>query len=236
MGRTCPEGQYWDALVKLCVDCQRVCLQEHASVRCSSVCEAARCRTLPGHYYDRLLKRCMECAELCGRHPAECSQHCHISSPPGGLAAPGASATLIYSLLAVATLLLLSSLALALAAFLRGGKAKSLKPGPTGDKRTYEVQPGRALGAKGSLVGSASRAAGRESAERANPTETCVCVHCFPELKPRGQAAGAPPREPPFYQPGVLHSRAQIQQEGLLWTEPGLQIHGLKVQEEATVG
>lgn len=68
-----------------------------------------------------------------------------------------------------------------------------------------------------------------------SPTETCVCVHCFPDLKALGQANDRLPSAPFSYYPPVLH-RAQIQNGGPVWAEGNLYTSGQEVQEEAAVG
>lgn len=75
-----------------------------------------------------------------------------------------------------------------------------------------------------------SRSIDRESLDDSSPTETCVCVHCFPDLKALGQCSDKPQTAPfSLYQHTVLH-KPQIQTEGNLLTS------GQEVQEEAAVG
>lgn len=76
----------------------------------------------------------------------------------------------------------------------------------------------------------------REPSNDSSPTETCVCVHCFPDLKALGQGHDRPPKAPlSFYPQAVLH-RAQIQNGEPLWTEGNLYTSGPEVQDEAAVG
>lgn len=76
----------------------------------------------------------------------------------------------------------------------------------------------------------------REPSDDATPTETCVCVHCFPDLKALGQGNDKPLREPfSFYQQTVLH-QAQIQNVDPLCTEENLHNSSSEVRAEAAVG
>lgn len=86
------------------------------------------------------------------------------------------------------------------------------------------------------FVTSSSRPADREPSDDSSPTETCVCVHCFPDLKTLGQGNDSPLRAPfTFYQQAVLQ-KAQSQKETSLWTEDSLYSSGMEVHEEAAVG
>ncbi|XP_070783602.1 tumor necrosis factor receptor superfamily member 13B [Enoplosus armatus] len=245
MGRSCHAGQYWDALVGECMNCHRVCQQPHVNSRCTSYCDSANCKALPGHYYDGLLKKCMRCAEVCGRHPAECSQHCMISPHVPRLSVPTAledSTILLYSLLALCMVLLFSSVSLALAVFLRQAKDKTSNQGPKKTHHNQEcvVRLGQEVGqprqSSTDFVTNSSRRNDSDPSDDSSPTETCVCVHCFPDLKALGQGNDRLPSAPfPFYPQAVLH-RAQVQKGGPLWTEENLHTSGVEVQEEAAVG
>ncbi|XP_031699092.1 tumor necrosis factor receptor superfamily member 13B [Anarrhichthys ocellatus] len=256
MGRGCHAGQHWDALIRECIGCQAECRQPQVIARCTSYCESAYCKAQAGHYYDMLLKKCVRCADVCGGHPAECSQHCQTPTPPvitkkllvqvtphvptsRGLLVPTAledSTILLYSLLALSMMLLFSSLSLAFAVLLRGARAKTSKPGPKG---ANHPQPGQEVGQPGKrskdLVSNSNHTTDREPSYDSSPTETCVCVHCFPDLKALGQGNDRPLRAPfSFYQQAVLH-KSPIQKRGPLWTEENLYTSGLEVQEEAEV-
>lgn len=75
-----------------------------------------------------------------------------------------------------------------------------------------------------------------EPSDDSLPTETCVCVHCFPDMNMRGPAHSRTLRDPPvLYQQAVLQ-RAQTQNGGACWTEQSFQTYDMKVQEEAAVG
>lgn len=208
MEDSCADGQFWDPLTRLCINCRSVCEQERVYSRCISYCESAHCKTLPGHYYDVLLKKCMRCTEICGKHPAECSQHCQMPS------ALEDSTILLYSLLALCVVLLFSSLFLTLAVFLRGSRTRSSKAGP---KKAYHkqettIQPGEEVGLPGNqLRQSPKDYVTRSRSNDSSPTETCVCIHCFPDLKPLSQSNDRLLREP------VL-PRVQTQNGGPLWT------------------
>ncbi|XP_070847282.1 tumor necrosis factor receptor superfamily member 13B [Chaetodon trifascialis] len=256
-------GHYYDGLLKKCVGCDEVCGRHPAE--CSQHCKmSAGCKAEPGHYYDGLLKKCVRCDEVCGRHPAECSQHCKTASPPPvttkkllvGVSshlsyskmstAIEDSTILLYPLLAVCMLLLLLSLSLALVVFLRGSRAKLSKPGPkeANQNRDCVVQMGQEVGQSGCQPGhsstdfatTVSHPTDREASDDSSPTETCVCVHCFPDLKALGHGNDRPLRAPfPLYPQAALH-RDQIQNGGPAWTKGNLDTSGQEVQEEAAVG
>ncbi|XP_029312295.1 tumor necrosis factor receptor superfamily member 13B [Cottoperca gobio] len=239
MDGRCPAGQYWDALLKNCISCDQICKQKHIISRCTSHCESASCKALPGHYYDLLLKKCVRCAKVCGRHPAECSQLCHTPSPPvttntllvevtSHVQNPRDSTVLLYSLLALCMMLLLSSLSLAFAVLLRGARAKSFNRGAKEANQHQE-----SVGQRGQEVGRPGKSS-EEPSYDSSPTETCVCVYCFPDLKALGHGNNKPLREPLYQQPDL--QRAQIEKRGPVWTVEDLYTSGLQVQEETAVG
>lgn len=259
MGGRCRPGQFMDDLIRQCVDCSGVCQQPPVKAQCISYCESASCNVLPGHYFDQLVKKCVRCAEVCGRHPAECSLHCETSTkkpliatsttlllnsrgPPGPLALE--DTIVLYSLLALCIVLLLSSLSLALAVCLRRQTAKSSKPGPKGANHSQEsaARPDQEVGKPGqssrdfvTSVTNPSCFSDREPSEDCSPTETCVCVHCFPDLKTLGNGGDRLPRVPtPIYPQAALHS-AQMQKGWPVWAEENLHSSS-GLQEEATVG
>ncbi|XP_035001393.1 tumor necrosis factor receptor superfamily member 13B isoform X1 [Hippoglossus stenolepis] len=247
MGGSCPEGQYRDGLVKECLSCRLVCQQPPVISRCITFCDSTHCKGLPGHYYDALLKRCMRCAEVCGKHPAECSQHCHTTPPPvttkmlvvkvsphltnsRGLSVPMAledPTLLLYSLLALCMVLLFSSLSLALAVLLRRSRAKSSKPKPKEAKQKLAVQPGEKLIMREGQLGHTSKnfvtspgcPPNREQSDDSIPTETCVCVHCFPDLKALGQSNDKPLGPPFSFNQQAGFPVAQTMNGRPLWTE-----------------
>uniref|UniRef100_A0A3P8WXZ4 TNF receptor superfamily member 13B n=1 Tax=Cynoglossus semilaevis TaxID=244447 RepID=A0A3P8WXZ4_CYNSE len=195
MGGRCPEGQFKDSLLRKCAHCNLICQQKPVVNKCSSFCESAQCRQRPGHYYDGLLKKCVKCAEVCGRHPAQCSDHCVTTSPlltskplrvtshlptSSDLSTPVLAESptlLLYSLLALSLLLLFSSLSIALTVILRRYRTKCSPPSLTAD-----------------TAAASDLYADSEPLSESSPTETCVCVHCFPDLKALGQGHDRPPR------------------------------------------
>ncbi|XP_071317968.1 tumor necrosis factor receptor superfamily member 17 isoform X2 [Trachinotus anak] len=186
MGESCHEGQYWDALVRLCMNCQLVCQEQQVISRCISFC-------VPTALDDSTL--------------------------------------LLYSLLALCMVLLFSSLALTLAVFLRGSRARTSNPGPKKATHTQEcvIQPGEEVGLpSGQLRQSTKDNIISSRSDDSSPTETCVCVHCFPDLKPLVQDNERLLRAP------VL-PRAQVQKGGALWTGKSLYTSGMEVQGEAAV-
>uniref|UniRef100_A0A3P8TWW3 TNFR-Cys domain-containing protein n=1 Tax=Amphiprion percula TaxID=161767 RepID=A0A3P8TWW3_AMPPE len=264
MGSSCPEGQHLDPLLRRCMDCNRKCGKPYLPPRCTSYCESARCKALPGQYYDRLLNKCIKCKEICGQHTPECSQHCQTLSPPVTTKKLLIEVTshvsisrrptwledsniLLYSLLGVCLVLLLSSLSLALAVFLRGDKAKSSKPRPSeGTRRKPKcvVQQRQEFGLPTSQLGMTSRdyptssscPTNRDPSDDSSPTETCVCIHCFPDLKALGQCNNRPPRAPFTFNQEAALQRAQIQKGGPLWPEESLHIPGQMAQGGPAVG
>lgn len=264
MGGKCKEGEHLDGLTRSCIPCRMLCQQLPTVPRCAVHCEAALCKDKHGHYYDRLLRRCIKCAEICGNHPAECSPHCPTLSPPvvtkrlaSGVSrravntqppsGPLEPTIQLYALLAVCTVLLLSSLCLALVVLLRRVKAKNpnTRPSSTKDeKQTCAVLPGQESGWPESLTGrspkdfvpSSTYLSYSEPSEDSYPPETCVCVHCFPDLRGLGQDSSRSQR-PPYscYQQGILH-RAHFQNGGLHWTGGSLRTSGPEIQQGAAVG
>ncbi|KAM8836248.1 tumor necrosis factor receptor superfamily member 13B isoform 2-T2 [Spinachia spinachia] len=249
MGGGCRSGLYWDALIRKCIGCQALCKQPQVIAKCAGYCESANCKARGGHYYDMLLKRCVSCAEVCGRHPAQCSHHCLMPTPHGTTKAllvegiphapnprglPEDSTIALYSLLALSMMLLCCSLSLAFVVLMRRVRAKTSNPGPKG---ANHQPPGQDIGqsqrSSKDLVAHAEHTTDWEPPYDSNPTETCVCVHCFPDLKSLGQGNDRPPAAPSsFYQQAVLHQSA-FQQRGPLWSEENLSSSGLEVQEEA---
>ncbi|KAK5850455.1 hypothetical protein PBY51_001335 [Eleginops maclovinus] len=250
MGGICPEDQYKDTLLRKCISCKTACKQRQVIPRCISYCEKAHCKILPGHYYDLLLKKCLRCADVCGSHPAECSLHCHVantrkllvevtSHPENNkcLSVPTAledSTILLYSLVALCIMLLLSSLSLALAVLVRGAKAKTSNQRPKEARqqqgRKEVTQPERS--SKGFQENS-NHPSEFEPTYDSSPTETCVCVHCFPDLKALSQGNQRAPYS--VHQQPSLH-RAQTLKPGPVWTEQNLQNCEHRLQEEAAVG
>lgn len=81
-----------------------------------------------------------------------------------------------------------------------------------------------------------SRPTDREPSDDSSPTETCVCVHCFPDLKAISQSNDKPLRAAfTFYPHPVLH-KVQIQKGGPNPMEGNSHNPGLEVQEGPTVG
>lgn len=69
-----------------------------------------------------------------------------------------------------------------------------------------------------------------------SPTETCVCVHCFPDLKALSQGHDRPLRAPfPLYPHPVLH-RGHVQNGGPVQPEAAAPTAEGGAQREATVG
>uniref|UniRef100_A0A3Q3WBI4 TACI cysteine-rich domain-containing protein n=1 Tax=Mola mola TaxID=94237 RepID=A0A3Q3WBI4_MOLML len=228
MAADCRAGQYWDILIKRCIHCHTECQRPYIIPRCIIYCKSAKCKALPGHYYDGLLRKCVMCAEVCGRHPAECSQCDGYGFMQTGLD----PILLLYLLLALSMVLLFTSLSLALVVFLRRARAESSNPGPKEAKHNQEcrVQHGQEVGQPGQ---SFKGKCGMDKSQRPQsnpktttsysknhnisirclyfvsiPTETCICVHCFPDLKALSHGNDRPLRTPfSFYPYPVLHRR-----------------------------
>uniref|UniRef100_A0A8C4FG09 TACI cysteine-rich domain-containing protein n=1 Tax=Dicentrarchus labrax TaxID=13489 RepID=A0A8C4FG09_DICLA len=235
MDQGCQENEYKDVLLKKCVSCKPQCKESYVIPRCTFYCEISNCKELDGHYHDGLLKKCLSCAEVCGRHPPECSKHCQTSPPPvitkkllvvtshvpnprgpSVLLAPDDPTILLYSLLALCMVLLFSSLFLAFVVILRG-------PWPGQEVGQPGSQPGQR---PQDFVTNSSCPTDREPSDDSSPTETCVCVHCFPDLKALGQGSDRPPTAPYSYYPQVVLHRAQTQNGGPLWTDENLYTSG----------
>ncbi|XP_071386164.1 tumor necrosis factor receptor superfamily member 13B [Centroberyx affinis] len=249
MGGRCREGEYFDLVVQQCVWCNIMCQRSDRDASCTKYCVSAKCKELSGHYYDRLLMKCVNCAKICGRHPVECSQHCLSPSLPPAQPPPSTTITpqvevalrtpttrvrfvpdstiLIHSLLAVCVALLLSSLCVAFAVFLKKTRARTKTSGP-GPAATKQAQEGAVkLGQEVGLPGWSTKGFQTDSnifhptepAGDSSPTETCVCVHCFPDLRAPDQGEErllGPPFS--FYQQAVLQ-RAKPQEGQPLWTQ-----------------
>ncbi|KAL3051068.1 hypothetical protein OYC64_001361 [Pagothenia borchgrevinki] len=241
----CLEDQFPDFLLNECIGCRTACKQRQVIPRCTSYCEHANCTSLPGHYYDLLLKKCLRCADVCGNHPAECSLHCHttttrkllveVPSPSEDTKGLSVDSTiLLYSLLALCIMLLLSSLSLALAVLVRGGKAKTSNQKPKEAKQkqgrevqTWEevIQPGRSS----KDFPTYSNQSTDDTTYDSCPTETCVCVHCFPDLKTLGNQRSS------FSVP--QQQRAQTLKPGPVWINQNYNLSGVQQQQqEAAVG
>ncbi|CAB1311953.1 unnamed protein product [Coregonus sp. 'balchen'] len=206
MGLGCSEGYFWDGLVRKCLTCQMVCQQPHRHLRCIEYCVSLGCKAVPGQYYDRLLKKCLRCAAVCGNHPSECSNQCQTQQPAliailrpvdgnafqnhttrGGYLPRGLpnSVILVYSLLGLCLALLLLTLSVALLVLLRRARAMGPRPGATQNSHTQDCLMDPSLPQLNSVTASRS----------SSPTETCVCVHCFPDLgvPGRGEKKQRPP-------------------------------------------
>ncbi|XP_036924745.1 tumor necrosis factor receptor superfamily member 13B [Sturnira hondurensis] len=71
----CPEEQYWDTLLNVCLSCKSIC--SHRIPRsCTAFCKSLSCHKEQGRYYDQLLRDCISCASICGRHPKQCTYFC----------------------------------------------------------------------------------------------------------------------------------------------------------------
>ncbi|KAM8955710.1 tumor necrosis factor receptor superfamily member 13B isoform 1-T1 [Lycaon pictus] len=83
----CPEEQYWDPLLNMCLSCKPICSHQIPRT-CAAFCKSLSCRKEEGSYYDQLLRNCISCASICGRHPKQCTYFCenkfrsHVNLPP----------------------------------------------------------------------------------------------------------------------------------------------------------
>ncbi|KAA8581069.1 tumor necrosis factor receptor superfamily member 13B [Etheostoma spectabile] len=218
-------GHYYDALLKTCVRCTKICGSHPAE--CSQHCQKVSFPSTPQAPTPHMTTK---------KLLVEVPSHVPNSRGTSGLTALEDSTILFYSLLALCMLLLFSSLSLASAVLLRRARAKTSKPGPKEANYNLEsvVQQGQEVGRPGQgskdFVPDSNRTRDREPSNDSLPTETCVCVHCFPDLKGLGQGNDRPPRAPfSFYQQPVLH-------RGPVWAEENLHNSGLEVLEEAEVG
>ncbi|XP_034717286.1 tumor necrosis factor receptor superfamily member 13B [Etheostoma cragini] len=218
-------GHYYDALLKTCVRCTKICGSHPAE--CSQHCQKVSFPSTPRAPTTHVTTK---------KLLVEVPSHVPNSRGSSGLTALEDSTILFYSLLALCMLLLFSSLSLASAVLLRRARAKTSKPGPKEANYNQEsaVQQGQEGGRPGhrskDFVTNSNHTRDREPSNDSIPTETCVCVHCFPDLKGLGQGNDRPTRAPfSFYQQPVLHG-------GPVWAEENLHNSGLEVLQEAEVG
>ncbi|XP_061612394.1 tumor necrosis factor receptor superfamily member 13B isoform X1 [Phyllopteryx taeniolatus] len=224
MGANCPAGQHWDSLIKKCMQCKLTCRQPLIISKCTKYCVLADCKTLPGHYYDALLRECVRCADVCGRHPAECTQHCSTPVTSKKLlvkvtsvhTALVDSTVLLYVLLALCIGLLLSSLSLALVVFLRRRSGAETNPNQmVVEQRQGDCHRGGQPGpSSADFMLHASRAT--EPSDESSPTETCVCVHCYPDLATMGGNNEGPSRAPMNYDHKAVLHHARMRNQSLL--------------------
>ncbi|KAM7371179.1 hypothetical protein PAMP_010670 [Pampus punctatissimus] len=234
-------GHYYDLLLKKCLRCAEVCGRHPAE--CSK-----HCQTLSSHEWTTESPSIPSASSP----PATLKKilvqvTSHIPNSRGIVAtAQEDSTVLLYSFLALCMVFLLSSLCLALAVFLRGARARISKQGPKTANHTQErvVRPGQEVGqlggqqqrsSKDSLTNS-SRLTDHMPSEDSNPTETCVCVHCFPDLTALAQGSDRPLRAPYSFYQQIDFQQAKIQNGGPVRTEESLHTSGLEVQQEAAVG
>ncbi|XP_051274629.1 tumor necrosis factor receptor superfamily member 13B [Dicentrarchus labrax] len=222
------DGHYHDGLLKKCLSCAEVCGRHPPE--CSKHCQNIPSASPPPVITKKLLVVTS-----------------HVPNPrgPSVLLAPDDPTILLYSLLALCMVLLFSSLFLAFVVILRGPWAKTSKQTPkeADHKQESMIQPGQEVGQPGSQPGqrpqdfvtNSSCPTDREPSDDSSPTETCVCVHCFPDLKALGQGSDRPPTAPYSYYPQVVLHRAQTQNGGPLWTDENLYTSGPEVQEEANL-
>ncbi|XP_061666755.1 tumor necrosis factor receptor superfamily member 13B [Syngnathoides biaculeatus] len=227
MSANCPAGQHWDSLVKKCMQCKLMCQQPLIITKCTKYCVLADCKTLAGHYYDGLLRKCVRCADVCGRHPADCAQHCHspatsknllvkvTSQVPSVQTALEDPTVLLYVLLALCIGLLLSSLSLALVVFLRRRSGAQRDPDQVVSKkgRGSCLQGGQLGPSSADFMFRASCAA--EPSDESSPTETSVCVHCYPDFTTTG-GSNEPSRAPMNYDHKAVLHHTRMQNQSLL--------------------
>ncbi|XP_046945645.1 tumor necrosis factor receptor superfamily member 13B [Lynx rufus] len=83
----CPEEQYWDPLLNICLSCKLICSHQIPRT-CAAFCKSLSCHKEQGRYYDQLLRDCISCTSICGRHPKQCTYFCenklrsHANLPP----------------------------------------------------------------------------------------------------------------------------------------------------------
>uniref|UniRef100_A0A3B5K825 TNFR-Cys domain-containing protein n=1 Tax=Takifugu rubripes TaxID=31033 RepID=A0A3B5K825_TAKRU len=222
MASECRSGQYWDILIKRCMHCDTECKRKPIIPRCKTYCQSAQCKAQPGHYYDGLLRKCLMCTEICGRHPAECWEHCRSEYQPSRSRLTGRNAgqivvtrleeptLLLYPLLAVSLVLLVSSLSLALVVFLKGSRNSRSKEFNSDHPTSYD------------------------QSDDSSPTETCVCVHCFPDLKALSHGHDMSLRAPFSLYP--VFQRAQVKNGGPLQTEVNIPTSEAVLQQASVVG
>lgn len=149
---------------------------------------------------------------------------------------------LLYPLLAITLVLLFSSLSLALVVLLRSPRTLAVNAQSKEVKRDWEcvVQlceegspPGQCSGGRNELTmrprllvhgwcvhsfpdfaGKSRQPTSYDLSDDSSPTETCVCVHCFPDMKTLSQGHDRALRAPSsLYSYPVLH-RAHVRNGG----------------------
>ncbi|XP_044194499.1 tumor necrosis factor receptor superfamily member 13B [Thunnus albacares] len=234
-------GRFYDMLLRKCVTCHEVCggHPPECSPHCQSLSSHERTTKLP---ITSAPSRPVTTKKLL----IKLTSHIPNSRGLEVSTALDDSTVLLYSLLAVCMVLLLSSLSLALAVFLRGARAKTTKQGPKAANHSQErvIQPGQEVGllsgqlerSSKDFVTNSSRPTDREPLEDSSPTETCVCVHCFPDLTALGQGNDRPLRAPYSFNQQAVPLQTQIQNGRPSCTGESLRTTGLKAQAEAAVG
>ncbi|XP_056882152.1 tumor necrosis factor receptor superfamily member 13B isoform X1 [Takifugu flavidus] len=232
MASECRSGQYWDILIKRCMHCDTECKREPIMSRCKIYCQSAQCKAQPGHYYDGLLRKCLMCTEICGRHPAECWEHCRTDVITTTITSPVLESRvvtrleeptlLLYPLLAVSLVLLVSSLSLALVVFLKGSR----------NSRSKECAV--PLCQEVSQPVNSDHPTSYDQSDDSSPTETCVCVHCFPDLKALSHGHDMSLRAPFSLYP--VFQRAQVKNGGPLQTEVNIPTSEAVLQQASVVG
>ncbi|XP_024913803.1 tumor necrosis factor receptor superfamily member 13B isoform X2 [Cynoglossus semilaevis] len=179
-------GHYYDGLLKKCVKCAEVCGRHPA--QCSDHC------VTPGPATSPLLTS----------KPLRVTSHLPTSSDLSTPVLAESPTLLLYSLLALSLLLLFSSLSIALTVILRRYRTKASHLAVKTVKQNHrrhkqhgeEVgrSPGKAIQTSRDTAAASDLYADSEPLSESSPTETCVCVHCFPDLKALGQGHDRPPR------------------------------------------
>nr|XP_033466696.1 tumor necrosis factor receptor superfamily member 13B [Epinephelus lanceolatus] len=224
-------GHYYDGLLKKCVKCDEVCGGPPAE--CSQHCQKIFLPSIPQAPQVPVTTKKLS-VEVMSYMPNSRGTFVPTTLED--------STILLYSLLGLCMVLLFSSLSLALVVFVRKTKAKTSNSGPREANHNQEsvVQMGQEVGRPGQsstdFITNSYRTTDRKPSYDSSPTETCICVHCFPDLKALGQGNDRPPRAPyTFYQQPAIH-KAQFQNGGPVWTEENLYTSGMEMQEEPALG
>ncbi|XP_042363898.1 tumor necrosis factor receptor superfamily member 13B [Plectropomus leopardus] len=224
-------GHYYDGLLKKCVRCAEVCAGPPPE--CSHHCQKTFFSSIsqaPPHFATT--KKLL----------VEVTSQIPNSRETSKVTTLEDSTILLYSLLSLCMLLLFFSLSLALVALVRKTRAKTSIPEPREANHNQErvVTMGKVVDQpqqnSTDFVSNSYRPTDREPSYDSSPTETCVCVHCFPDLKGQSQSNDRPLTAPySFSQQPILH-KAQMQTGGPVWTEGNLYQSRLEVQEGPELG
>ncbi|CAL8309514.1 unnamed protein product [Boreogadus saida] len=213
MGRPCPNGTWLYTLIDECVACETLCHQPMCTEHCAANCTAmgGHYYDLGLHQCVRCADLCgrppQECSQYCLTTPLPTiptptptpTPTTTTTTTTTSTCGPGhsqvhsagllpVSIPLLYSLMGLCVLVLLCILGLSLLVFLRTARKRSprpVKPGPVAVPQLVgrNVQQGGRDDGEGGGGEDGRMYKQPLSACTSNPTESCECTHCFPDLR-----------------------------------------------------